>query len=332
MKLVVCVLALAAVAFAQTPISFNEAATAMGNIGYPNRAYGLTKSGASFAGTFHVPATSRPTPPSGGAVCMKIIMKPDNINSRTATMTATMRPYNGAASQAPVPVATDFGIFQMTGVTSNPPTSYSFTATLASNTTTYDGIAVGGQLTACSGCLRTADFILTALLGTTAAASCPSAGTGVNWVPFPIIDDKATWEFAVGTPATGYQTGPSGGVFENTAARDIYLLTIPEDSSRSISLAMSNTAAVPPAPSSVLDNSGTSGVYVLPLGTLTKNGQVRSGAIRNVAAGRWWVSPFVNSGSTWSFAVGFGHEPAAAGMLVPSMLLAAILAVVAMLL
>jgi hypothetical protein len=329
MKFALCVLALAAVAFAQTPeTTFNDVQNPYGNIGYPNRAYGLTKSGANFFGNFYVPASGRPTVVSGGTACMKIILKPDNPTSRTATMVVYARTFTGAPATAPKVTAQDFGLITMSTSTASQ-TVYSANFPFSTNTTFTDGVSLGGFLTGCTTCVKSADFVITAVVGASATSSCPASGTGITWSPFPIIDSKATWEFDA-SPSTGYQTGPSGGKFTLASPMDMYLLSIPASSSTSVALAMSNTAGTPPAPSTVTQNGPN--LYVSPFGTITRNGEIRSGRIPQVAAGTWWVSPFVNTGSTWSFAVGFGAEPAAAGMLVPSMLLAAILAVVAMLL
>jgi len=331
MKFALCVLALAAVAFAQTPeTTFNDVQNPYGNIGYPNRAYGLTKSGANFFGNFYVPASGRPTVVSGGTACMKIILKPDNPTSRTATMTVHSRGWFGAPAQAPRAAQSDFAFITMSTSTASQTVYSGIRPFHDSNGTIYDGIALGGFLTACTGCVRSADFVLTAIIGVSNTNSCRADGTGINWVPFPIVDSRATWVFDA-APSTGYQTGQSvGGKFNLANPTDIYLLSIPASSSTSVALAMSNSAGTPLPPSQV-DQNGPN-LYVSPFGTITRNGEVRSGRIPQVAAGNWWVFPYVNSGSSWSFAVGFGAEPAAAGMLVPSMLLAAILAVVAMLL
>jgi len=329
MKLALCVLALATVAFAQstTPeVTFNDVQNPFGNMGYPNRAYGLTKSGANFFGNFYVPASGRPTVPANGIACLKVILKPDNPTSRTASMLVTGAAFQGAAATAPKATQSSYNLFSMAGSAST--TVYTGTMPFIVNGTIADGVSVGGFLTGCTGCVKSADFVITAVVGASSTNVCNTPNT-ITWSSFPVIDSKATWEFDA-SPATGYQTGPASGKFVLASPMDMYLLSIPASSTTSVALAMTNTATVPTPPSQVTQNGPN--LYVSPFGTITRNGEIRSGRIPQVAAGTWWVFPFVNSGSTWSFAVGFGAEPAAAGMLVPSMLLAAILAVVAMLL
>lgn len=124
----------------------------------------LVLSHGSFFGNFYVPAAQRPSLPPGGRICMRITLnvsctrlfalipalaapQPDNINSRTAAMGVYVRSFNGDASQAPVPVNTDYMLLQMTGSTVNPPGSYWGIWTLARTGSVYDGVAVGGYLT-----------------------------------------------------------------------------------------------------------------------------------------------------------------------------------------
>jgi hypothetical protein len=217
-----------------------------------------------------------------------------------------------------------------------------------------DGVAIAATVKSCASCSKSADFKVTAFLaiGTAGATgNChPSGATGNTppnldlciLQPFMITDNKFTWDYEL--PALSY--GVAGWTSGPTPPADFQLfaaIDIQGTGTASVSLVYKKDSmhSAPTAGGSALPTTipQDGSLYVVPRGT-TRSGDFRTGglALTATATTKWYVQPFVNNAGTgggrapFDVAYGINHEPSAAGIAVPSVLIAAILAIAALLL
>jgi hypothetical protein len=187
---------------------------------------------------------------------------------------------------------------------------------------------VGAEIT-CSTCSKSADFKFSAYI-----EYGPTPATAVR-VPYPIVDNSFTWDFSLPVNTYGVAgkvTLPAAGSTTLFAAVDVQ-----GTGTASITLVYNQGAPYAAAGSTgTLPAAQTATTKVVPFPT-SRNGDYRTGGLSTLTAGDWYISPFVNNPGTvganapFDIAFGFGHEPSAAGMVFPSVILAAILALFALL-
>jgi hypothetical protein len=295
-------------------------------IGYPNN-FEVPKAGGNAYGQFHVDPLVRPSmvPGDGRKACMKFMAKANSPAIGDSAFYAL--PYTGAEASATKPTGTDFLLFQ---ITSSSRTGMKVMDWTPANTSTgynwFTGINVWAEVKTCSACSKTSELTITAVIGWVPAGQTCGTGTP-TWGPFVAVDDRNTWTFDA-SPATGYQTAPPSVLLRAAdVTKPVFLFIQPDKTSDKLQFVLYKEGTAKPADAG--QGSQMPDAKVLPLGT-PRSGNVRPGGLALDTA-NWYAAPFLTSGSTWTVAFGFGHEPAAAAGLVPSFLLAALLAIVALL-
>jgi hypothetical protein len=355
---VVALIACFVVAASAVSQSFNNGLTGFANLGYPNKA-SADKGGAdSIWGAFAVGTNVRPgiVPNDGYAACMLVMA---TLNSPLADSTASFcaQPYTGTPADPSAGAGTtcqniftlnnkntansNMGIFDITPRVNGTGNTYTWP----------DGIAVGATVSKCTTCKSTSDWQVTALVGYTAYQCTSDNIAFTHWAPVVAIDGPNTWTFTVGsTGYPGLYGVPRYVMLDSTkqGSLPVFALATP-DKTGSMHIVFQTAAnSVKPYPD--LTNSPnwpsdpnlqtfskqdtTTGPLVAQLGTAT-TGSFRTGSVglTPAAAGSsWFVAPYVDSGTSWTIAIGYGHEPSSAMAAAPSILLAAIFAAIAMLL
>jgi hypothetical protein len=334
MKLVAAVLVtLVAVALGQgiARVDFGT-----GRVGYDNDCINVIKDNGECAGTFALPANMQPnvTGVGNSRAWAIVAIQARNINSASAKTTTYVRRGTAAAAtrtsfaaiSRPGGAATDvdamyYGAYEIPQV----------------NGTFPDGVAVLFFVESCSGCRESADYKITVFWAVGSAANCqpatgnPTFGRGPNaceLLPFPMREDSYSWDQVVmqgqyGTPA-----------YTTLAAESFLYIAVDTNSANAVTLLYeANRASFPATTGWPQDNDGAT-ARILPLGvSARRTGAWRTGGMR-LPAGTWYVSPYMaqagSSGGRFDFAFGINHEPSSAGIAVPSLLLAAILAIAAL--
>jgi hypothetical protein len=349
MKLVVAVLALVAVAYAQTQmVTFTN-----GLYGYDNDCQDVDKANGACYGSFNVPAAMRPnaTQPAGRRIYVVIGIQSKNINTNGAVITIKGKSFTGAVPSTWSGADENIIVKAAGDADKIVYGSVDFQPTFSNGTWTWaDGVAIQAQVTACASCSRSADFKITAFLAIGATGDCHPASGGANTPPnldlcilqpFMITDNKFTWDYELlqgSYGVAGWTQGPTPPVdFQMFAAIDIQ-----GTGTASVSLLYSRNTlySAPTAGGSTLPATipQDGSLYVVPRGT-TRSGDFRTGglALTGSATTTWYIQPFVNNAGTgggrapFDVAYGINHEPSAAGIAVPSVLIAAILAIAALL-
>jgi hypothetical protein len=338
MKVLAAVLAFIAVASAQ---NFNtDAQNNWAIVGYPNN-FAVVKAGADASGFFHVDPLVRPAimPGDGRRACMRIMTKVTSPAAGATTWYAASYMEGEGAARAPTDqdrkLAIDLSATVRTGSD-----NFDFTPTTNSTPTAYawpNGVALLAKVAKCDACIKTTELTVSAIIGWCTGVGCctptPPATPAITWGPFLAVDDRNTWTFDATPAAPAFSTMPPSILISSASmqGKPTYFLISPDKSTDSVSLVVYNSKATKPAnPTDVQDNRSVD-IKALPLGA-KRNGDFRSGPVTLDTTTNYMAAPFVNGGATWTVAVGFGHEPAAAAGLVPSFLVAALLAVVALLL
>jgi hypothetical protein len=329
MKFLAAVLAFVAVVSAQDASFNTDGVNNWAILGYPNN-FEVVKGGGNAYGQFHVDAAIQPdvTPVNMRRACFKLMAKAGSPAIGNTNFYAIT--YNGAEAAAPKPTKSDFGFgFTLSSSTRSGSGVFDWTPTVNASMTAYTwpmGVAVYAEVGACTACSKTSELSVTGVIGWTSAASCTSTGASITWTSFVAVDDRNTWEFdAVGT---GYQQPP---IWLKSAdvSRPVFFFTQPQaGSTNSMTIAVHKVLVARPADPTTLSQQSAD-VKGLPLGP-ARNGNFRSGGV-TLESSAWMIDAWVTRGGTWRLAVGFGHEPAAAAGLVPSFILAALLAAVALL-
>jgi hypothetical protein len=332
MKVLAAVLAVIAVASAQT---FNtDIVNGWAIIGYPNN-FEVVKAGGEALGLFHIDAMAAPNvvPGDGRRACMQLMGK---ITSPAGGSTDwSYAPYSTPEASTQKPAAVDQFNLQMTLTASARTGKVAFDITPTTNTSTGYvwpvGIAVVAKVGACSLCSKTTELTASAILGWCNGAGCCTAPTTViTWSPFLAVDDRNTWAFETSGTLPAYQPPAVLISAANTQRGPLYFFVQPDKATDSVTLVVHKQSVTRPVDPTTGVTGQTADIKVLPLGA-RRNGNFRSGAVPLDNAA-FLAEAYVNAGGTWTVAFGFGHEPAAAAGLVPSFLLAALLAVVALLL
>jgi hypothetical protein len=350
------VVALMVVAANAASMSFNNGVTGAATLGYPNRASAGKAGGDSIWGAFKIDAAMRPNivPNDGYYACLVIMAQmTSKLADATASFCATSQ--NAPYSDPSGSTLSCFGLnMDVTKGTLSNMGVYDMTPRANGTGGTYawmDAVAVGATVTKCTTCASTSDFSVTALIAKS-GFSCTKANVdSMTFAPVSAVDDINTWTFdASGANAggAGYQTQPALIMINPTLQGGLPVFTLATpDTTGSMHVAMkvapmstgSNAYPAPtfPTPPSSQTSSGqdtTVGPLVAPLGTAAA-GSFRTGSVKLAApasGSAWFIAPYVDTGSTWTIAVGYGHEPNAAIAAAPSLLLAAIFAVIAMML
>jgi hypothetical protein len=350
MKVVVAVLALVAVAYAQTAmVTFTN-----GIYGYDNDCQDVDKANGVCYGSFPVAAAMRPNTTGLGSrrIYVVIGVQSKNINTNGAVISIQAKPYTGAVPSNWGP-ADEIIIRKVAGDADKIIYgSVDFQPTMSNGTNTWmDGVALAATVTSCASCSKSADFKITAFLAVGLSTDCHpnptgSANTPPNLdvcilQPFMITDNKFTWDYelpAMSYGVAGWTQGPTPPAdFQMFAAIDIQ-----GTGTASVSLVYSRNAlySAPTAGNSALPATvpQDGSLYVVPRGT-TRSGDFRTGglALTGSTTTTWYIQPFVNNAGTgggrapFDIAYGINHEPSSAGIAVPSVLIAAILAIAALL-
>jgi hypothetical protein len=263
---------------------------------------------------------------------MKVTLKVKSVN--TGKMDIYAKSYT-TATKGTAATESDYGLqINVAGPTGLVTKSATFDWTPNNSTGTYtwyDGVNILGKMGACSGCAKTADFQFSAQIGWISAATCNNlvSTSGVVWTPFLAVDGPNTFQLDA-SPATGYQ--PQEILLQpGTMTQPIYALITPDDSTKSVTLVLYKKGTTKPADPKTISSQDAAALIVIPLGA-TKNGNIRTGALPTLATGDWMAAAYVNSGANWALGFGFGKEPSSAGMVVPSILVSAVLALAALLL
>jgi len=348
----VALVAILAVSAHAASVSFNDKITGQATLGYPNRASAAKAGGDTLWGAFAIGTNIRPNiHPSDDNVACLVVMAQMTSQLADATASFCAAPYATTPSDPTGNILTcaglnmdvsksklsNMGILDMTPTT-NGTAGYVWPA----------GIAVGATVTKCTSCASTSDFAVTALVAYTNWYCTSSYLDTFNWAPVVAVDDKNTWTFAASGSAgsgTGYQTQPALVMLDTALSGPYYALATPDGKTGSMHIAyrvapMANgpypnpSFPNPPSSQTASQQSTTIGPLVAPLGTAAA-GPFRTGSVSLSApasGSAWFIAPYVDAGSSWTLAIGYGHEPAAAFAIAPSLLLASIFAILAMLL
>jgi hypothetical protein len=351
MKVVVAVLALVAVAYAQTQmVTFTN-----GIYGYDNDCQDVDKANGVCYGSFPVAATMRPnaTQPGSRRIYLVIGVQSKNINTNGAVIEIQAKSYKGSVPSTWT--IADETIIAKAAADADKIIygSVDFQPTYSNGTYNWmDGVALAATVKSCTSCSKSADFKITAFLAIGVSTDChPINGQGKNTPPnldlcilqpFMITDNKFTWDYEL--PAASY--GVAGWTMGPTPPADFQMfaaIDIQGTGTASVSLVYSKNTlySAPTAGGSALPTTipQDGSLYVVPRGT-TRSGDFRTGglALTGSATTTWYIQPFVNNAGTgggrapFDIAYGINHEPSAAGIAVPSVLIAAILAIAALLL
>jgi hypothetical protein len=359
MKVVGVIALLVVAATAQNSKPFNNPTSGVAYIGYPNRA-SLDKANAgSIWGAFPVGTNIRPNivPGDGYSACMIVTA---TLSSANADSTASFcaQPYTGTPADPSGSTATCANMFTLSnkspGMTNQG--VYDFTPNTNGTTGGYvwpDGIAVGATVTKCTTCVSTSDWVVSALAGYTFYTCTLSNIPFSHWAPVVAVDDINTFTFPV--TSTGYPPVYGGAPYSlmldpvKQGSLPVFALATPSDKTTAKMHLVFTTAAASTKPYpdltsttnwpsdpttwTVAKQNFNTGPVVAPLGQATP-GPFRTGSLSLTAAttgNAWFVAPYVDAGTSWTVAIGYGHEPSAAGVVAPSLLLAAIFAMIAML-
>jgi hypothetical protein len=335
MKVLAAVLAFIAVASAQ---NFNtDAQNNWAIVGYPNN-FAVVKAGADASGFMHIDAMVRPAimPGDGKRACMRIMAKITSPAAGATTWYAASYMEGEGAAKPPTDqdrkLAMDMSATVRTGAD-----NFDFTPSTNSTPTAYawpNGVALLAKVAKCDACIKTTELTVTSIIGWCTGTGCCSAVTpAITWGPFMAVDDRNTWTFDASPAAPAFAAMPPSILVPSASmmGKPTYFFIQPDKATDSVSLVVYNSKATKPAnPTDVQDNKSMD-IKALPLGA-KRSGDFRSGPVTLDTTMNYMAAPFVNGGPTWTIAIGFGHEPAAAAGLVPSFLVAALLAVVALLL
>jgi len=358
MKLAIFLLAVAAVNAAHPRTAFRTRTQANPSInwntdqvngqaynGYPNR-FSLPKASSSAVnayGAFPWPSTLTPTAFGTGSACFQMLAMTNNVVSNQGKVDFFVTAYTGSPASAYVPTGSGPSDFPLTTCSfagdssSTKPVSVSCTldtTNYCGNGTCPNGLMVGAKGNGCTGCASTADYSITALFGWVPPGTGGCGGNNVYWLPVMGVDNIYTWNFGAypgGGSLPAYQYQPMGVIIPTSAPQPIYALV---GANLNVVYTMTTPSQTAPQPSNppafTGPNDGSTGYYVIPLGT-PKSTPTQVGGV-TLAAGQWYAVPFLSSGTNWQFALGFGHQPSAASGLAPSILLAAVFAALAALL
>lgn len=356
MKLVALV-ALFAVSAQAASVPFNNGLTGFANLGYPNKA-SADKGGAdSIWGAFAVGTNIRPgiVPNDGYSACVLVMA---TLNSPLADSQAKfcLMPYTGTPADPSAGAGTTCqNLFSLDNkATANSMMSIAdWTPRVNGTGNTYvwpDGLAVGATVSKCTTCKSTSDWQVSALVGYTYYQCTSDNIAYTHWAPVVAVDGPNTWTFAVSsTGYPGVYGSPQYLMLDSTkqGSLPVFALATPDKTgSMHIVFQTAPTSVKPypdltaqpnwptnPSSQTFSKQDTTVGPLVAQLGTAT-TGSFRTGSVSltpAAAGSSWFVAPYVDSGSSWTIAIGYGHEPSSA-MGAPSVLLAAIVAVIAMLL
>jgi hypothetical protein len=297
----------------------------VGRLGYENKAPDVHKDNGHFHGSFPITWPAAVTNGTGDRVWLHVFVETTSTTSNGAVFSA----YASETNQDPRVAADGFLLF----------TKASGAAKADGNIEVFmttTNIYVGGVIT-CSTCSKSADLVFTAFLeyGQTLLA--------VTKAPFKMQDNSFTWDYSLPQGQYGvaamvnWPDASAPTATELFAAVDVQgtgtaMVTLVYNKGAPYALAGATTPALPTAQS---DNT-----KVVPLPA--RKGDYRTGGLRlctaPCTAAVWYVSPYVvdagtvGSNAPFDMAFGFGHEPSAAGMVFPSVLITAILALFAYLL
>jgi hypothetical protein len=280
----------------------------------------------------------------GKKVWLVVGIQSKNINTNGAVINVQAKPYTGAAPTTWT--AADETIIAKKAADGDKIIYGSLDVTpasTASNASWADGVAIAANVVSCASCSKSGDFKLTAFLAIGIASDCKPMATGggnmpVNvddciLQPYPLKDNSFTWDYELGVNAFGaaaYTTQPADFVLfanidvQGTGSASISLVYSMDMPFKNATKANGAIPAVLPA-----------GVQVVPRGS-PRSGDFKTGGLP-LGMGKWYVQPFVNNAGTgggkapFDIAFGINHEPSAAGVAMPSLLIAAILSAVAML-
>jgi hypothetical protein len=307
-----------------------------GNMGYDNDCINVIKDNGDCKGTFAIPTAMQPNITGNQRAWAVVAIQARNVNSASAKAHMMIR--RGTTASATHQSAE---IISRPGgaVTDVDAMYYGSYDVSPQNGTWNDGFAINLWIESCSGCRESADWKVTAFLAVGTSSACnPVAGLSATsfghgaaaceLLPFPIKQDSYSWDQVV-------MQGSYGTPAYYTSATSFYLyIAVDTDSSNAVTLLYE--AAKPMFPATTgwpQDNDGAM-ARILPLGTTARrSGKWRTGGM-NLPAGTWHVSPYMatagSSGGRFDFAFGVNHEPSSAGIAVPSLLIAAILAIAAL--
>jgi hypothetical protein len=350
------VVALLVVAANAASVSFNNGVTGAAVLGYPNRASAGKAGGDSIWGAFKIDAALRPNivPNDGNYACLVIMAQmTSKLADATASFCATSQnaPYSdpsgstlscfGLNMDVSKGTLTNTGVYDMTPRANGTGGTYSW----------MDAVAVGATVTKCTTCASTSDFSVTALIAKSDVSCSKGNIDFFDFAPVTAVDDINTWTFSGSGPnggGSGYQTQPALVMIDpvQQGGLPVFTLATPDTTgsmhvSYKVAVMGGGNKEYPtptfPTPPSSQTSSGqdtTVGPLVAPLGTAAA-GPFRTGSVKlaaPAAGSAWFLAPYIDTGSTWTIAVGYGHEPNAAIAAAPSLLLAAIFAAIAMLL
>jgi len=297
----------------------------VGRLGYENKAADVHKDNGHFHGSFPISWPAAVTNSSGERVWLHVYVETTSTSSNGAVFSA----YASETNTDPRVAADGALLFAKTSTQTKADGIIEVFPTTAN-------IYVGGVVT-CSTCSKSADLVFTAFLeyGLTPIS--------VIRAPYKMQDNSFTWDYShpqgqYGVAAMVNWPDPSAATAtELFAAVDVQgtgtaMITLVYNRGAPYALAGATTPALPTT------QSDTTKVVPLP----ARKGDYRTGGLRlctaPCTAAVWYVSPYVVDAGTgggsapFDIAFGFGHEPSAAGVFAPSVLISAILALFAYLL
>jgi hypothetical protein len=311
MKAVV-LLAIAAVAFPQhIDVPFDPTPS---RFGYDNKAPDVDKKGGYLHGQWPLawPAMANST---GVRAYLRVAYETTSATSAASTFTLICSETNmnpKALADGQNPITKTAGQTAQEGDCEFFPTS----------TVMYVGAEVQ-----CGTCSKSADFKFSAYIVYTS----PTQTSPVR-LPFDMIDNSYTWDYAVPVNTWGVAAKvtvplPNGGSDKLFAKVDIQ-----GTGTAAVQLVYNLGSPAAPDGSTMPLPAPSATTKIVP--SVSRKGDYSTGGL-TLTPGVWYVSPYVADAGTgggkapFDVAYGFGHEPSAAGMLMPSAIITAILALFA---
>jgi hypothetical protein len=306
----VVLLALAAVAFAQhIDVPFEPTPS---RLGYDNQAKDVAKDKGYMHGSWPVvwPASN------GTRLFVRVSYETTSLTTNSATFTLI------CSETSTAPRALADGDIVITKTAGQAQGDGQFEVRNKATTVVYCGAEV-----TCSGCSKSGDFKLSAIL------EYGSAPTSVVKQPFDMIDNSFTWDYYVPVNTWGVAAKVTVPLPNNGGDKLFAAMDVQGTQQASVQLVYNLGQPYAPEGSQVALPAPSTTTRIVP--SSSRKGDFRTGAL-TLTAGVWYVSPYVaDAGAVagtpahFDIAYGFGHEPSSAGMMMPSVVVTALLALFA---